>query len=127
MTTKHALPALALAAATLVGASEALAADVDAARLFKNACGPCHSSNAGHRIGPSLVGVGGRMSGTAPGFEGYSDAMKKAALTWDAASLDRFLAAPGVVVKGTAMSYPGLKNDTERKAIVDYVLGLKPQ
>ena len=125
MTTTHALAAVGLAAAALAfAAPQAQAAD-DGARLFKNACGTCHSSNAGHRIGPSLVGLGGRVSGTAPGFEGYSEAMKKAAISWDAALLDRFLTAPGTVVKGTSMSYPGLKNEAERKAIVDYVLGLK--
>ncbi|MES2958945.1 MAG: c-type cytochrome [Pseudomonadota bacterium] len=120
MTMKHALPALVLAFAAQSG----LAAE-DGARLFKNACGTCHSSNAGHRIGPSLLGLSGRLSGTALGFEGYSPAMQKAAITWDAALLDRFLAAPGAVVKGTEMSYPGLKNEAERKAIVDYVLQLK--
>ena len=121
MPMKHALPTLVVAFA----AQNGLAAE-DGARLFKNACGPCHSSNAGHRIGPSLVGLAGRVSGTAPGFESYSPAMQKAALTWDAALLDRFLAAPGSVVQGTGMSFPGLKNEAERKAIVDYVLQLKP-
>ena len=65
----------------------------DGERLFKSACGTCHSANAGHRIGPSLVGVVGRVSGTAQGVE-FSPAMKKAAITWDAALLERFLAAP---------------------------------
>jgi len=123
MRMKHALPTLVVAFAAHNGT---LAVD-DGARLFKNACGTCHSSNAGHRIGPSLVGLGGRVSGTAPGFEGYSPAMQKAALKWDAMLLERFLTAPGSVVKGTSMSYPGLTNEAERKAIVDYVLQLKPQ
>jgi cytochrome c2 len=96
----------------------------DGAQLFKNACGTCHSSNTGHRIGPSLLGVAGRVSGTAPGFD-YSAAMKNAAITWDAALLDRFLAVPGSVVKGSAMSYPGLKDEASRKAIVEYVVGLR--
>lgn len=125
-TTTHALAILQLlaAAAALASLPAARAADIDGARLFKNACGTCHSSNAGHRIGPSLVGLKGRVSGTAPGFDGYSEAMKKAALTWDAPLLDRFLAAPQAVVKGTGMSYPGLKNEAERRAIVDYVMSL---
>ncbi len=124
MKADHALKASVLALAVATAAPHAHA--VDGERLFKNACGTCHSMNAGHRIGPSLVGLGGRVSGTAPGFE-YSAAMKKAALTWDAALLDRFLAAPGAVVAGSAMSYPGLKDAQERKAIVDYVMGLQPR
>lgn len=98
----------------------------DGARLFKNACGPCHSTNLGHRIGPSLVGVVGRVSGSASGFD-YSPAMQKAAITWDAALLDRFLAAPKSVVAGSTMSYPGLKDEQQRKAIVAFVVGLREQ
>src|SRR5262245_22221858 len=90
----------------------------DGAQLFRNACGPCHSTNTVHRIGPSLVGIVGRVSGTAPDFE-YSPAMQKAAVTWDAATLDKFLATPNSVIKGTKMSYPGLKDEKTRKAIVE--------
>lgn len=96
----------------------------DAAQAFRSACGPCHSNNLGHRVGPSLVGIEGRVSGTAPGFD-YSEAMKKAAVRWDAATLDRFLAAPGSVVAGTKMSYPGLKDEARRKAIIDYIARLR--
>ena len=96
----------------------------DGAQLFRNACGPCHSTNTVHRIGPSLVGIVGRVSGTAADFE-YSPAMQKAAVTWDAATLDRFLAAPNSVIKGTKMSYPGLKDEPKRKAIVEFVTGLR--
>ena len=119
-------PRRAVAAGLMLGATLAApyAHAQDGERLFKNACGTCHSTNAGHRIGPSLLGVAGRVSGTAPGFE-YSAAMKKAAITWDAALLDRFLAAPGSVVAGSSMSYPGLKDAPQRKAIVEYVVGLR--
>jgi|SoiMethySBSTD1v2_1073268.scaffolds.fasta_scaffold52992_4 cytochrome c2 len=96
----------------------------EGAQLFRNACGPCHSTNTVHRIGPSLVGIVGRVSGTAADFE-YSPAMQKAAVTWDAATLDRFLAAPNSVIKGTKMSYPGLKDEPKRKAIVEFVTGLR--
>jgi len=96
----------------------------DGARLFKNACGTCHSTNSVHRLGPSLVGVVGRVSGTAPGYE-FSLAMQKAAITWDAALLDRFLAAPKSVVAESTMSYPGLKDERQRKAIVEFVSGLR--
>jgi cytochrome c len=111
-----------LALCAWVLASEAEAQD--GAQAFKNACGPCHSTNVVHRIGPSLIGVVGRASGTAPDFE-YSPAMKKAAITWDAESLDRFLASPNAVIKGNKMSFPGLKDEQRRKAIVEFVVGLR--
>lgn len=102
------------------------AAAADAAQAFRSACGPCHSNNLGHRIGPSLVGIAGRVSGTAPGFD-YSEAMKKAAVRWEAATLDRFLVAPRSVVAGTTMTYPGLRDEAQRKAIVEYIAGLRTE
>ena len=113
---------VALASALALAAAPAAAAD--AAQAFRNACGPCHSNNLGHRIGPSLVGIDGRISGTAPGFD-YSEAMKKAAVRWDAATLERFLAAPGSVVANTKMTYAGLKDEALRRAIVEYIAGLR--
>ncbi len=109
-------------ASMLLTASAATAAD--AAQAFRSACGPCHSSNLGHRIGPSLVGVGGRISGTAAGFE-YSNAMKEAAVRWDADTLNRFLSAPARMIAGSRMSYPGLKDEARRGEIVGYILGLR--
>ncbi len=119
------LPAAAAAALLLALAPRTPAgAELDGAQAFRSACGPCHSNNLGHRIGPSLVGIEGRLSGTAPGFD-YSEVMKKAAIRWDAATLDRFLAAPASVVAGSRMSYPGLKDEARRRAIVDYIVGLR--
>ena len=45
--------------------------------------GVCHSPKAGeNKIGPSLAGVFGRKSGSAPGYN-YSPALKSAGITWD--------------------------------------------
>ena len=95
----------------------------DGAQAFKNACGACHSTNLVHRIGPTLVGVVGRVSGTAPDFE-YSEAIRKAAIKWDKATLDKFLTTPNSVVSGTKMSFPGLKDRERREAIVEFVASL---
>lgn len=124
MNDRRAFAGCLLACCSMLAALAPAAHADDGARLFKNACGTCHSTNAVHRIGPSLVGVAGRVSGTAPGFE-YSPAMQKAAVTWDAALLDRFLAAPKSVVAASTMSYPGLKDEAQRKAIVEFVVGLR--
>jgi glucose/arabinose dehydrogenase/cytochrome c2 len=95
-------------AALLLGASAtgALAADVNAgATLFRQQCALCHSAQPGDNggaQGPSLQGVLGRPAASHPGFS-YTKALQKANLTWDAATLDRFLAAPTMVVPGSAM------------------------
>src|SRR5262245_33918723 len=61
-------------------------------------CKACHTVEVGkNKIGPSLAGVVGRKSGTAPNFN-YSDAMKNAGLTWDEATLDTYLTNPKKLV-----------------------------
>jgi cytochrome c len=86
-----------------------------------NQCTACHSTAPGKTIiGPSLAHVYGRKAGTLAGFE-YSDAMKNSGLTWNAASLDSFLANPAGKVPGTMMALPGIKDAAQRKAIIDYL------
>jgi cytochrome c len=89
--------------------------------VFRQVCSICHTVVAGkNMVGPSLFGVVGRKSGSLPDFH-YSDAMKNANLTWDAATLDRYLANPRGVVPGTLMAYAGLKDDQKRKDLIAYL------
>ena len=92
--------------AGLAGSPAALAADANAGQaLFGAQCALCHSAapdDGGGREGPSLAGVLGRPAASAAGY-GYTDALRNSQLRWDAATLDRFLAAPGTVVPDTAM------------------------
>jgi cytochrome c2 len=97
-------PALVLAA--LAGATPALGADANAGKsYFHQQCALCHSAQPddnGGAQGPNLNGVFERRSASDPRF-GYTKALQAANLTWDAATLDRFLAAPTTVVPGSAM------------------------
>ena len=89
--------------------------------VFRSVCAICHTVVAGKNlVGPSLFGVVGRKSGSLPGFH-YSDAMKSANLTWDQATLDKYLANPRGVVPGTLMAYAGLKDDEKRKDLIAYL------
>lgn len=74
-------------------------------------------------MGPSLVRVAGRRAGTAPGFV-YSDAMKSAKLTWDRATLDRYLAAPTQVVPGSRMPI-GVPDPAERSKLIIHLTQLR--
>jgi cytochrome c len=86
-----------------------------------NQCKACHSVERGkHGIGPSLAGVFGDKAGDVPGFE-FSDAMKGSGLTWNAATLDRYLENPRGVVPGTTMAFAGIKDAAKRKEVVDYI------
>lgn len=112
-----------LAAAVVIGGAGAARAQDAAAgqAVFKTQCAICHSVVAGkNMVGPSLFGVVGRKAGTIPGFH-YSAANKNSGLTWDAATLNRYLTDPKAVVPGTIMPYAGLKDDTKRADLIAYL------
>ena len=90
-------------------------------------CKACHTVEVGkNKIGPSLAGVVGRKSGTAPNFN-YSDAMKNAGLTWDEATLDTYLTNPKKLVPGTKMAFPGLPQEQDRLDVIAYLKSIPGQ
>jgi nitrite reductase (NO-forming) len=89
-------------------------------QVFKK-CQACHSLEPGKTIlGPSLAGIVGRKSAADASFN-YSPALKQAALTWDAATLDAYLTDPQKVVPGNRMPFPGLKTDRDRKDVIAFL------
>lgn len=94
------------------------------AALFQ-ACAACHSVEPGvHLTGPSLAAIWERRAGTVPGFGRYTDGLKHIGFTWDAATLDRWLARPGAVVPGTTMTFPGVENPHQRADLIAYLKAL---
>lgn len=89
-------------------------------------CAVCHKVAAGQpqALGPNLFRVGGRKAGTSPGYK-YSPAMAGSKLTWDRATLIRYITNPRGLVPGTKMVYAGQKNPQVAAQIADYVLSLK--
>lgn len=89
-------------------------------------CAACHSVEPGRTVfGPSLAGVAGRRAGSVPGYA-YSPALAKSGLTWNAKTLDRWLAGPQRLVPGTKMPFGGMTNAAQRKQVVDYLMTLRP-
>jgi cytochrome c2 len=64
-------------------------------KIFKTKCAQCHvaEKGGGHKQGPNLGGIFGRVSGTTEGFA-YSKANKEKAVTWDEAQLYDYLLNP---------------------------------
>lgn len=88
-------------------------------------CASCHSVEPGKTVfGPSLHGVGGRKAGSLPGYD-YSPALKKTKITWNAATLDRWLTSPQKTVPGTKMPFGGIQDPAARRALITYLLALK--
>ena len=116
------LAGIGLLVALAFGAISAAATEdaEEGARVFRK-CAACHSLEAGkHKIGPSLAGVMGRAAAAAGGFR-YSDALAQSGLTWDAATLEAFLAGPMKLVPGTRMVFPGLKKAEDRAAVIAFL------
>lgn len=91
------------------------------AALFQQ-CAACHSVEPGlHLTGPSLAAIWNQRAGTVGGFGRYSEALKRARITWDAATVDRWLARPQAVVPETTMTFPGMENARQRADLIAYL------
>jgi len=112
-----ALAALLIAICNPVVAS---ADDDDRKVAFNNHCRNCHSFKKGdNRLGPSMHGIFGATAGVVEGFRGYSGSL--AGLTWDEATLDRFIASPAGVATSTNMIYPPVGDPEVRRKIIAYL------
>src|SRR5690606_23663388 len=93
--------------------------------FFRAQCLLCHSAEPGDNggaQGPGLAGLMGRKAATGSGF-GYTAALKNSDITWDAATLAHFLAAPTQAVPGTSMVIP-VADENDRKNLVAYFTAL---
>jgi cytochrome c2 len=95
-------------------------------QFFGEQCGVCHTAEAndnGGSQGPSLIGVFGRKAAGDSAFD-YTKELRTSGLTWDAATLDRFLEAPDKTVPGTVMSIP-VPDKALRGHLIAYLQSVK--
>ena len=124
--------ALAVVILVSVAGGRALAGD-DVARgeqVFKKNCNTCHALPTENKnaFGPNLNHVVGRRAGIASGYS-YSSAMHDSRITWTEQELDGYLKSPKKFIGPVGyrphpdikMTFPGLKEDTERKAVIAYL------
>jgi cytochrome c len=102
---------------------EAIAAG-DAARggiAFEKVCSACHTIEKGarRRVGPNLFAVAGARIAQKEGYP-YSEAFRKADITWDDETLGECLAAPAEVVPGTKMDW-AVKETQQIADIIAYL------
>ncbi|NDW47208.1 cytochrome c family protein [Ruegeria sp. PrR005] len=101
--------------------------DADKGKKVFNKCKACHAvgEGAANKVGPQLNGIVGAAAGQVEGFK-YSDALTEAAaggLVWDEANLAAFFAKPKDFMKGTKMSFAGLKKEDEIEDVIAYLQG----
>lgn len=84
-------------------------------------CWTCHDLKGSvKKVGPSLVGIYGRLSGTAAGASA-SDALRAAAIEWDTRTLAAFLRDPARFVPGNSMVYPGIRDPAAVSDLLFYL------
>ncbi|MCE8008525.1 c-type cytochrome [Aestuariivita sp.] len=93
-------------------------------KVFRK-CKACHQIGDGakNRSGPILTGILGSPAGVVEGFR-YSKALMEMAedgLVWDEESLHAFLARPKSFMKGTKMTFAGLRSEDDLDAITAYL------
>ena len=97
----------------------------DAGKKVSKQCAACHSFTKGgpNTVGPNLWNIVGGKPASAAGYK-YSGAMKGMAANWEFEELNKFLFKPKAYLKGTKMSFAGLKKSSDRAAIIAYLTAL---
>ncbi len=93
-------------------------------RVFRQ-CKSCHQIGEGarNRTGPQLTGIMDSGIGAVEGFR-YSKVFTDAAEAghvWDEATMTEFLARPRDAMKGTRMSFNGLRDEDDIAAVIAYL------
>ncbi len=111
----------------VIGLSEtaSFAFDNEQAKQSFKKCRACHEigPGAGNKVGPQLNGLEGRLLGSALYYR-YSPTVSeagKAGNVWKVETLDQFLKKPKSFLKGTRMSFVGIREDEERRNLVSWL------
>ena len=96
--------------------------DVTAGEKIFKKCAACHSINKGgkNKIGPGLYNVVGRAFGGVGNYK-YSKALTSYGKEWTFEELNGFLLKPASYIKGTKMSYAGLRKEKDRASVIKYL------
>ena len=79
-----------------------------------------NDSGGANKIGPALYNVVGRKVGSVADYK-YSKALASYDKDWTFEELNGFLKKPASYIKGTKMSYAGLRKEKDRASIIKYL------
>lgn len=112
---------LALAAFSV---TPALAEDAAAGKKVFKKCSACHTADkAKNKIGPHLINIVDRAAGSIEDFK-YSKAMIAKAeegLIWTEENISEYLKKPRAFIKGTKMSFAGIKKEKDIANLIAYL------
>ena len=104
-----------------IGLFMALGDEASGEKIFKK-CAACHSINKSgkNKIGPALYNVVGRVVGSVDDYK-YSKTLASYGKKWTFEELNGFLKKPSSYLKGTKMSYAGLRKEKDRASVIRYL------
>lgn len=108
-------------------AASAQAADMAAGEKVFKVCKQCHHIGVGatNFYGPVLNGILGRPAGTFPHYK-YSKALENSKIVWNHDTLSKYLREPQHDVPGVAMTFKGLKDQTDIDNVIAYISQFGP-
>jgi cytochrome c len=99
------------------------AANYEVGRTVFAQCRSCHTiANGGaNMVGPNLHGVIGRPVASLANFN-YSPPVRAAHFNWDAEHLEQWIANPQAMLPGTRMGFAGVRDATQRRDVIAYIM-----
>lgn len=96
-------------------------------RSFVGKCVTCHTINRGgaNGTGPNLYNIVGAKFRHVEGFN-YSRALMGKDDSWTYENLNEWLKNPSAYLRGTSMSFAGLRRDDERANMIAYLASMSP-
>lgn len=91
-------------------------------RTFAGQCSTCHTITPGgaNGTGPNLHNTIGADKARIAGFN-YSGALSNAEGAWSYENMDAWLKSPAGYLRGTSMSFAGIKKDADRANVIAYL------
>lgn len=128
MTIRQTLSLFAVCIFMMAGTSALAAGDAEKGKKIAKKCKACHTLQEGGKngLGPNLFGILDKKAGTVEGYK-YSNALLASGITWDATTFVDFITKPKKVIKGTKMSFRGIKKDGQRADLLAYFKTLRTE
>jgi cytochrome c len=113
---------LATVAVSAMSSAALAQGDAEAGAKVFNKCKACHTVDAGgkNKVGPNLHNIVGQPAGAVEGYR-YSKKMAESGLIWDEATLSAYLENPRKFLRGTKMSFAGLRKPADRDNVIAFI------